>query len=280
MKGKTHMSIFNRPFLLLLVATLLPILSGCVSRQLINTRSTHMTVDQARNSLKKSLNHMLKGYTYSSGQVVNFTFAREVKFNRRRLTFIDDIGDGKTYVNHFNFLMLDSLWVEDLPNDGRYNRGWLVHYRFKGEDIPTYHFEEEEYAMMFVDALLTLKEAFLEAPDTEEADFAAFVTSAKTWLMTMPKPEMSDDALTYKALAEDAFKRKDFTAALDAYCDALDRFPMWSEGHYNAALLAAENEEYELAARHMRRYLVLAPGAKDAAAAKEKFLLWQHKAKE
>ena len=80
-------------------------------------------------------------------------------------------------------------------------------------------------------------------------------------------------------MAEDAFQRKDFTAALDAYCDALDRHPMWPEGHYNAALLAAEVEDYELAARHMRRYLVLAPGAKDAAAAEETFLLWQHKAK-
>lgn len=30
----------------------------------------------------------------------------------------------------------------------------------------------------------------------------------------------------------------------------------------------------------MRRYLVLALNAKDAAAARDKFLLWQHKAKE
>lgn len=44
--------------------------------------------------------------------------------------------------------------------------------------------------------------------------------------------------------------------------------------------LAAEVEDYELAALHMRRYLMLAPEAKDASAAKDKLLLWQHKAKE
>ena len=33
-------------------------------------------------------------------------------------------------------------------------------------------------------------------------------------------------------------------------------------------------------ARHMHRYLVLAPDAKDASAAKDKLLLRQHKAKE
>jgi tetratricopeptide (TPR) repeat protein len=81
-------------------------------------------------------------------------------------------------------------------------------------------------------------------------------------------------------LAEDAFKRKDFVAALDAYVEALGMHPMWPEGHYNAALLAAELKDYELAARHMRRYLALAPDAKDASAAKDKYLLWQHKAKQ
>ncbi|TSA41214.1 MAG: hypothetical protein D4R57_00865 [Verrucomicrobiales bacterium] len=132
--------------------------------------------------------------------------------------------------------------------------------------------------MTFIDAVLTLKAAAL-VPDTEEADFAAFTASAKTWLAATPKPEMPDDARAYKALAEDAFKRKDFPTALEAYCDALDKYPMWPAGHYNAASLAAEADDYELAAHHMRRYLVLTPDAKDAQAAKDKLLLWQLKAK-
>ena len=91
---------------------------------------------------------------------------------------------------------------------------------------------------------------------------------------------MPDDVRADKLIAEDAFKRKEFTDALYAYVDALDKYPMWPEGHYNAALLAAEILDYEWASRHMRRYLVLAPDAKDASAAKDKYLLWQRLAKD
>jgi tetratricopeptide (TPR) repeat protein len=91
---------------------------------------------------------------------------------------------------------------------------------------------------------------------------------------------MSDEARGYKLLAEDALKRKDFSAALEAYRTALTKDPMWPEGQYNAALLAAEAEDYELAANYMRRYLVLAPDAKDAASARDNLLVWQLKAKQ
>ncbi len=115
--------------------------------------------------------------------------------------------------------------------------------------------------------------------DTEEALWGAFAASAKRWLATTPRPAMSDEALTYKALAKDASKREDFAAARAAYGKALEYYPMWPNGHYDAAVLAAEAKDYKLAAYHMRRYLVLAPDAKDADAAKEQLLLWQHKAK-
>jgi tetratricopeptide (TPR) repeat protein len=138
------------------------------------------------------------------------------------------------------------------------------------EDFLLPAFDLEDDALLFVDALLTLK----TAPDTEEADFAAFSARVKE-----PRAAMSEEVRLSKALAEDAFKRKDFAAALEAYLDALGKHPLWPEGHYNAALLAAEVEDYELAARHMRRYIALSPDAKDVAAAEEKYLLWRHKAK-
>ena len=111
-------------------------------------------------------------------------------------------------------------------------------------------------------------------PDTEEADFAAFVVEAKA----KSKPRMSDEARTYKLLAEDAARRKDLTAALNNYRLALAKYPMWPDVLYNAALLSAEFGDFKSAARHMRRYLVLAPGAKDAADARDKLLVWQHNA--
>ena len=56
--------------------------------------------------------------------------------------------------------------------------------------------------------------------------------------------------------------------------------PMWPEGYYNAALLAAETEDYELAAHHMRSYLVHSPVVKETPSAKDMLLLWLHKARQ
>jgi tetratricopeptide (TPR) repeat protein len=142
-----------------------------------------------------------------------------------------------------------------------------------------FYFQSRQEAIRFSQALLALKAAE-SAPDTEEADFEAFSAAAAAWRASSSRPAMPDDVRADKATAEDAFKRKDFAAALYAYGDALDKFPNWPEGHYNAALLAAQVEDYEIAARHMRRYLTLNPDAKDAPAAREKYLLWQRKAKE
>jgi tetratricopeptide (TPR) repeat protein len=134
-------------------------------------------------------------------------------------------------------------------------------------------FVSKAQAVRFAEALLAAKQA-AAAPGTEEADFAAFRAR-----LGEPRPEMPDAARADKALAEEAFRKKDFTAALYAYGDALEKHPLWPEGQYNAALLAAEVEDFDLAVHHMRRYLALAPDAKDVAASREKLLLWERKAK-
>ena len=123
-----------------------------------------------------------------------------------------------------------------------------------------------------------LRVACAGSAQTEEADFAAFCAKAKIWLTTTPKPEISEEARTEKVMATDAAKQNDFPSALTHYLSALEKHPMWPSVQYNTALLAAEAEHYEMAAHHMRRYLVLAPEAKDAVVANEKMLLWQQKA--
>ncbi len=213
-------------------------------RDIITAPRTQMTVRQARNALKEALTDAVLP-------------ASDVKIDRHGFSWVDHPRPQDTATHIYKFTDIKRLSVESYSKN----------------------FHNLASARMWVDALLTLKAAEM-APDTEEADFAAFTISAKVWLLASPNPEMPDEARAYKALAEDSFKRKDYTAALEAYCDALDKHPMWPEGHYNAALLAAEAKDYELAAQHMRRYLVLAPDAKDASASKDKFLLWQLKAKQ
>lgn len=232
-----------------------------------------LTVSQARKSLVDSLNHQIAGRT-----------VRNLKFTRHQVDFTILEKEGRTHGSVI-FAEMKKLAIQSHRFSGE---NWVL-VMSNGKDLllGEHHvacFENKNAALLFVDAVITLKEAEFnpgyEEANSDETDFAAFTVAAKAWAGTTPKLEMSDDALTYKMVAEDAFKRKEFAVALEAYGKALERYPMWPEGHYNAALLAAEIEDYEVAAQHMRRYLVLAPDAPDAAAAKGKFLLWQHKAKE
>ena len=64
-------------------------------------------------------------------------------------------------------------------------------------------------------------------------------------------------------------------AALAAYRSALDVSPGWASGHYNAALIAGQLENYALAITEMRRYLYLAPNAPDARAAQDQIYRWE-----
>ena len=269
-------------FTALFTMTLAMLGVGCADKiQLVDRPPKQMTVREARAALVESLNDV---HSWSSVREVRFT-RREVRFkvdntyatNPRPLDFtltFTDLGTLSIRVNrvgkHFTLVESDGKRVLFMKAGERDPDG-----EYAGA------FNSELPARAFADALVVLKEAAtIRDAGAEEADFAAFTSAARTWLAAELKPPMSDEARTRKALAEDAFKRKDFAAALDAYVEALGMHPMWPEGHYNAALLAAEVEDYEVAARHMRRYLALAPGAKDASAAKEKLLLWQHKAKQ
>jgi len=248
------------------VAALVVLLtSSCNSVTQVAQPKVAMTVKQARKALVGSLSHIFSEVD-----------PREVKFSRKSVTFKTtgtyDTSAGKTFPQKIVFAQMKDLSIEA---DLRALTGVDVTDIFIGGQLYQ-RFATHAAAEAFIDAVLTLREAAL-APSTEEADFAAFALDAENWLAAIPKPTMTNEVRTYKLLAEDAFKRKDFEGSLEAYTTALDRFPMWPEGHYNAALLAGEAEDYELAAKHMRRYLVLAPKAKDAAAAQDKLLLWQHK---
>lgn len=263
------MNLFRKLLALLLVTAFAAVDSAYAKTIRVEAPSTQMTVKQARQALAESLNYLAASF---GSRTVS-----KVKFTHHRVTFLDDTTACTVVFSEMSKLTVKTdRFGSVIQVNGKIFR---LHREPGGNDSRDAWFSSEPKAKMFAEAVLILKAAAL-APDPEEASFTAFAAHAKSWLAAMPKPEMPKEARTYKLVAEDAFKRKEFPAALDAYREALDKFPMWPEGHYNAALLAAEIEDFELAARHMRRYLMLAPDAKDAAAAEDKLLLWQHKAKE
>lgn len=123
------------------------------------------------------------------------------------------------------------------------------------------------------------KAAIQRAVAAQEARKEAAVREEiPAWRALAAKPPLPESARKYRVLAEDALQEKRFEDAARYYDQALAIQPLWPEGQFNAAILYGELQKYAQAASHMRLYLELVPNAKDAAAARDKIIIWEEKA--
>ncbi len=256
-------------------AALVLLASGCAFER-IEATGKPMSIREARKALVSSLDGHI-GTKYNGKPV------RLVKLNRHGATFEAGGRSGQLTFAQLRELSIRRSNISaiggSVPGGVVDVNGALLWLVPGPDESQAYAHFERGAAELFVNALMTLKRSASPSDTREDVEFAAFAASAKTWLASGTRMPMPDDVLADKASAEEAFKRKDFMAAVFSYGDALEKYPHWPEGHYNAALLAAEVEDFELAAHHMRRYLALAPDAKDAVASKSKYLLWLQKTK-
>lgn len=134
-------------------------------------------------------------------------------------------------------------------------------------------------AERFVQAInLLIYEARRASPPAD--DLAAFTEASRQWREApVSRPTPPEELTKHRVLAEQAIKDNDLVKALLHYEQGLEIFPTWPEGWFNAALLYEGVREYEAAANRIRRYLILTPDAPDAAAAKEKLIIWEDKAR-
>ena len=113
-----------------------------------------------------------------------------------------------------------------------------------------------------------------------EQPVAHFHEAAAAWRALPQRPPIPDAVRVQRLLAEDALKQGQPYMALYYYEVGLEKDPLWPEGYFNAALLAASVGVYAQAAEHMQCYLELLPNAPDAQAARDQIGMWQIKAKE
>ena len=114
--------------------------------------------------------------------------------------------------------------------------------------------------------------------DVEKAnEVAQFASIAKQYRSAAAKLSLPVDALRFSTQANDALRSRQFWDAISLYEKALATAPWWPEGHYNVALLAAQQGLYSDAVDEMKKYLELAPDAPDAQKAQDQIWIWERR---
>ena len=116
-----------------------------------------------------------------------------------------------------------------------------------------------------------------EAPKAPLID-DGFRAKAAAWRALEVKPDISEDVRRQKLLAESYFREKDTAGAIEHYEAGVTASPVWPEGWFNLGLLYAEVGDYFHAADRMKHYLELMPNAPDAAAVRDKLIIWEDRA--
>jgi hypothetical protein len=134
-------------------------------------------------------------------------------------------------------------------------------------------------AQAVADAMNFLRDYARGDRQSSESPSPDFSQQASAWRALTPRPPIPEQVRQHRLIAENAIRQKDFDTAVDEYEAGLADYPVWPEGHFNAALLAAEMGYFPEAVRHMHCYLELVPEAADAPAARDQIVIWQSQMK-
>src|SRR5262249_37661984 len=137
-------------------------------------------------------------------------------------------------------------------------------------------FDEERFANSFADALYVLRHTSADdLAQLQRAEWVSFEQVASQYRQASPKPALPLEAQRYAAQANDAVERHQYQDAIASYREALLVAQWWPAGHYNLALLLANQDNYDGAVSEMNKYLALLPEAPDASAARKQVWIWE-----
>lgn len=123
-------------------------------------------------------------------------------------------------------------------------------------------------------ALSQYGRAYRAAGDDEQS-LTVIRTVAEAVRKLPNKPELPEEARRYGVQANTAAERKSYDEAVALFTQSLEAAPWWAEGHFNRALLLANQNRYQEAVTSMKQFLILAPNAPDARASQDKIYQWE-----
>ncbi|MGQ0812012.1 MAG: hypothetical protein ACT4OO_12415 [Nitrospiraceae bacterium] len=139
--------------------------------------------------------------------------------------------------------------------------------------------QEREVSGDFQGALTLYAHAYRSAMSTDQAD-AAVAGIARVWQKLPSKPALPEEARRYGVQATSQADKKRYDEAIKLYEKSLDIAPWWAEGHFNRALVLADQNHYTEAIASMKRFVTLAPNSSDARAAQDKLYEWELEAQQ
>lgn len=135
--------------------------------------------------------------------------------------------------------------------------------------------QDKEAANDLSGAVASYTRAYRAATDPDQT-----ITAIKAMArVTKGKTGLPEDARRVGVQATTLIQERKYDDAISAYQQALDVAPWWAEGHFNLALLMAQQSRFADAVTAMKLYLELASNAPDARAAQDKIYEWELKGK-
>ena len=112
-------------------------------------------------------------------------------------------------------------------------------------------------------------------PTKDAAAEAAFQEESRKYREMRVKPVLPEEAHKYDVQGDFAVEKKNLAAAADRYGEALKIAPWWPEGHFKRGVILADIERYDEGVDEMKKFLLLAPDAKEARAAQDNIYKWE-----
>lgn len=105
---------------------------------------------------------------------------------------------------------------------------------------------------------------------------ASAVAGIARVLRKMPsKPALPEEARKFGVQATSLVDKKRYEEAVALYKKALEIAPWWAEGHFNRALVLANENRFHEAVEGMKYFVLFAPDSADARAAQDKIYEWE-----
>lgn len=111
--------------------------------------------------------------------------------------------------------------------------------------------------------------------DTDDQALSVIKALARLHRTAQDKMALPEEARKFGVQATSLAEKKRYDEAIDMYGQALDVAPWWAEGHFNRALMLADQNRFHEAIAWMKHFVLLAPDSVDARAAQDKLYEWE-----